>query len=209
MHSMPAVAVHPSGKWMALQSMDNQVPRSHPPLSLFLSHHFVSFSLSLSHSLSLVLSLHMLSLTHFLLRSLFQIYVFSAMDRFRQNGKKQFGGHLVAGYACQPDFSPDGRYLISGDSEGKLVIWDWKVHTHILSLSRTMYGFVFFSLTLSLALLLPFSLTLSPAVDKAPVQDACPRRRHHFVAVAPAREESRRHGQLGWLHQNLAMSLPS
>ncbi|KAI9206488.1 WD40-repeat-containing domain protein [Polychytrium aggregatum] len=78
MHSMPAVAVHPQKKWLAFQSLDNQ------------------------------------------------IVIYSARDKFRANHKKIFRGHLVAGYACQPSFSPDGRYVTSGDSEGKLWFWDWK-----------------------------------------------------------------------------------
>ncbi|KAG0044263.1 pre-mRNA-processing factor 17 [Gryganskiella cystojenkinii] len=78
MHSMPAVALSPNQKWLACQSLDNQ------------------------------------------------IFVYGAKDRFRQNRKKLFSGHMVAGYACQPSFSPDGRYLSSGDSEGNLWVWDWK-----------------------------------------------------------------------------------
>ncbi|KAK3742092.1 hypothetical protein QZH41_017545, partial [Actinostola sp. cb2023] len=91
MHSMPAVALHPNEKWLACQSMDNQ------------------------------------------------ILIVGVQNRFRINRKKVFKGHmvikptsspgpflLVAGYACQPSFSPDGAYLISGDADGKLNIWDWK-----------------------------------------------------------------------------------
>ncbi|RKP06909.1 WD40-repeat-containing domain protein [Thamnocephalis sphaerospora] len=78
MHSMPAVALHPNQKWIACQSLDNQ------------------------------------------------ILVYGARDRFRMNRKKRFTGHLIAGYACQPAFSADGRFLMSGDSEGRLWIWDWK-----------------------------------------------------------------------------------
>ncbi|KAK4046824.1 hypothetical protein OIV83_005820 [Microbotryomycetes sp. JL201] len=77
MHSMPAVTKHPNGKWLAAQSLDNQ------------------------------------------------ILLFGA-DSFKQNRKKRFAGHTVAGYACEPNFSPDGRYLSSGDSHGNLVIWDFK-----------------------------------------------------------------------------------
>ncbi|KAH3746118.1 pre-mRNA-processing factor 17 [Pelomyxa schiedti] len=55
-----------------------------------------------------------------------QILVYSARDRFKLNHKKRFIGHITAGYACQVNFSADGHYLISGDGEGKLWLWDWK-----------------------------------------------------------------------------------
>lgn len=97
MHSMPAVTLHPSSKylndyggvkrcltkdvldkWLACQSLDNQ------------------------------------------------IVVYGARDRFRMNRKKRFAGHLIAGYACKPGFSPDGRFIYSGDSNGNVWTWDWK-----------------------------------------------------------------------------------
>jgi len=77
MHSMPAVTLHPTGKWFAAQSLDNQ------------------------------------------------ILVYSA-DTFRQNRKKRFAGHSTAGYACGVGFSPDGRWISSGDADGSIVFWDWK-----------------------------------------------------------------------------------
>ncbi|XP_072022614.1 pre-mRNA-processing factor 17-like isoform X1 [Amphiura filiformis] len=55
-----------------------------------------------------------------------QILIYGAMNRFRLNKKKIFKGHMVAGYACQMDFSPDMSYVVSGDADGKLNIWDWK-----------------------------------------------------------------------------------
>ncbi|CAG8580761.1 9087_t:CDS:2, partial [Diversispora eburnea] len=78
MHSMPSVTLHPNKKWLACQSLDNQV------------------------------------------------VVYGAKDRFRIHRKKRFTGHLVAGYACQVNFSPDGRFIMSGDSEGNMLFWDWK-----------------------------------------------------------------------------------
>jgi len=42
------------------------------------------------------------------------------------NKKKVFKGHLVSGYACQTGFSADGKYVISGDGDGKLWVWEWK-----------------------------------------------------------------------------------
>ncbi|KAF8736019.1 hypothetical protein AX14_001024 [Amanita brunnescens Koide BX004] len=77
MHSMPSVTLHPSKKYFAAQSLDNQ------------------------------------------------ILIYST-DNFRQNRKKRFAGHSVAGYACQVGFSPDGKWISSGDAEGNIVFWDWK-----------------------------------------------------------------------------------
>ncbi|ORZ40095.1 WD40-repeat-containing domain protein [Catenaria anguillulae PL171] len=78
MHSMPAVSKSPNDKWLACQSLDNQ------------------------------------------------ILIYSATDKFRANRKKNFRGHLVAGYGCQVNFSPDCQYLMSGDSTGSMFFWDFK-----------------------------------------------------------------------------------
>lgn len=79
-HAMPTVALHPSGKFVAAQSMDNRV------------------------------------------------LVFGALDKskFRQNRRKEFHGHACAGYPIQVAFSPDGKYLMSGDAHGYAFFWDWK-----------------------------------------------------------------------------------
>lgn len=55
-----------------------------------------------------------------------KIVIFSALNRFKMNRKKTFTGHMVAGYACGIDFSPDMSYLVSGDADGKCYVWDWK-----------------------------------------------------------------------------------
>ena len=78
LQSMPRVAVHPRGKWMVLQSMDNKM------------------------------------------------LMFGAKGRYSQAVGKYFSGHNSAGYACQPAFSPDGRYVLTGDGDGRLCVWDWK-----------------------------------------------------------------------------------
>ena len=49
-----------------------------------------------------------------------------ATQKLRLNRKKVFKGHMVAGYACQCNFSPDNSYLISGDADGRCFLWDWK-----------------------------------------------------------------------------------
>ncbi|KAF3909314.1 hypothetical protein ABW20_dc0109338 [Dactylellina cionopaga] len=78
MYSMVRSALHPNGKYVALQSADNQV------------------------------------------------VVYATTERFRQNRKKSFRGHNNAGYAIDVDISPDGQFLMSGDSSGWVCFWDWK-----------------------------------------------------------------------------------
>ena len=38
-----------------------------------------------------------------------KICIFSALNRFKFHRKKEFKGHMVAGYSCSIDFSPDMR----------------------------------------------------------------------------------------------------
>ena len=42
-----------------------------------------------------------------------KIVIYSALNRFKLNRKKTFKGHMVAGYACGLDFSPEMRYYNS------------------------------------------------------------------------------------------------
>ncbi|KAJ2612614.1 hypothetical protein H4S08_002623, partial [Coemansia sp. RSA 1365] len=78
MHSVPALALHPHGRWLVGQSMDNRIA------------------------------------------------VYSAGEKLRPHRRKEFRGHLTAGFACQPSFAPDGKILVSGDAEGKVWCWDWQ-----------------------------------------------------------------------------------
>ena len=55
-----------------------------------------------------------------------QIVTYSTKERFKMQAKKTFRGHTIAGYACQVNFSPDGRFVMSGDAEGRVFFWDWK-----------------------------------------------------------------------------------
>ena len=55
-----------------------------------------------------------------------RICIYTVGEKFREQRKKVFKGHMVAGYACGLSFSPEMSYLASGDGDGKCCIWDWK-----------------------------------------------------------------------------------
>ena len=78
MHSIPAVAIHPSNKFLVGQSMNNT------------------------------------------------ILVYQAGGEFKYQSNRKFVGHANAGYAIQPAFSRDGKFVMSGSSDGSLHFWDWK-----------------------------------------------------------------------------------
>lgn len=54
-----------------------------------------------------------------------KIQAFSCHNKFKLDNKKVFKGHMVAGYACVPDFSCDMSLVISGDADGKIFFWSW------------------------------------------------------------------------------------
>jgi len=54
-----------------------------------------------------------------------KIQAFSCHNNFRLDSKKVFRGHMVAGYACVPGFSPDMSVVISGDADGRIFYWSW------------------------------------------------------------------------------------
>ena len=54
------------------------------------------------------------------------IVTYTAGEQVKQLRKKLFKGHLNSGYACGLTFSPNGKFLASGDGEGKLFFWDFK-----------------------------------------------------------------------------------
>jgi pre-mRNA-processing factor 17 len=54
-----------------------------------------------------------------------QILIYGTGEKLKLNSKK-FQGHVIAGYACQVAWSPDSRFVCSGDSTGSVWFWDWK-----------------------------------------------------------------------------------
>lgn len=54
------------------------------------------------------------------------IVTYSCGEKVKLLRKRVFRGHVNSGYACQVDFSPNGQFVISGDGQGKLNVWDWR-----------------------------------------------------------------------------------
>ncbi|KAK3367544.1 WD40-repeat-containing domain protein [Podospora didyma] len=50
----------------------------------------------------------------------------AASDKFRQNRKKSWRGHNSAGSAIGLTCSPDGQFVVSGDTAGYVCFWDFK-----------------------------------------------------------------------------------
>ena len=44
----------------------------------------------------------------------------------RLNKKKKFMGHQTGGYSVGVKISPDGKFVATGDSEGRVFFYDWK-----------------------------------------------------------------------------------
>eukprot|EP00834_Sanchytrium_tribonematis_P004420 NODE_217_length_12479_cov_0.651212.p4 type:complete len:397 gc:universal NODE_217_length_12479_cov_0.651212:3851-2661(-) len=64
------------------------------------------------------------------------ILVYGTKDKFRISKKRVFSGHDIAGYGCNINVSPDGKFILSGDSHGKLFFWSWKTQKVVSQLKQ-------------------------------------------------------------------------
>ncbi|CAD7964416.1 unnamed protein product [Amoebophrya sp. A25] len=55
-----------------------------------------------------------------------KLVTYEATGRFKYQASRKFVGHMSAGFACEPSFSPDGNFVASGDGNGRLFLWGWK-----------------------------------------------------------------------------------
>ena len=55
-----------------------------------------------------------------------KIVTYEIRPHFRRIKKRTFEGHVNAGNTCGIDCSCDGRFVCSGDSDGKIWFWDFK-----------------------------------------------------------------------------------
>ena len=68
------------------------------------------------------------------------LVTYAVGDRIGRAQKKTFKGHVGAGFACVPGFSPDGQFLASGDGDGTLWFWDWKTTRILKSFPKVHSG---------------------------------------------------------------------
>lgn len=54
-----------------------------------------------------------------------KLQAFTCHTKFKLDSNKIFKGHMVAGYACVPDFSCDMSLVLSGDADGRIFFWNW------------------------------------------------------------------------------------
>jgi pre-mRNA-processing factor 17 len=55
-----------------------------------------------------------------------KLVVYTCGEKVKLLRKKVFSGHTNSGYACQAGFSPNGKFVMTGDGLGQLHFWDWK-----------------------------------------------------------------------------------
>lgn len=53
-----------------------------------------------------------------------QLVTYAQQD-YLVHRERPLGGHNTGGYPCQVGFSPDGKFVYSGDGRGQAVIWHW------------------------------------------------------------------------------------
>lgn len=63
------------------------------------------------------------------------IYTFGMKPKYKRHPNKKFIGHSSAGYGIGFTFSPDGRFLCSGDAKGSVYLWDWNSTKMLKSLN--------------------------------------------------------------------------
>lgn len=64
-----------------------------------------------------------------------KIMTYEIKPHFKRMKKKTFDGHVNAGNSCGIDCSPDGRFVCSGDSDGKIWFWDFKTTKNFFTIS--------------------------------------------------------------------------
>ncbi|CAG8600072.1 1448_t:CDS:2 [Ambispora leptoticha] len=71
------------------------------------------------------------------------IAIFRLESPWRLDKRKRFEGHLVNGHPIRCNFSPEpdnGRYLISGDSNGAIFFYDWSTSKIVKSIENAHQG---------------------------------------------------------------------